>query len=148
STIEEANVKETQKLRSFLLEIGARLSDVFGADNILWVEGSTEEQCFPMILTMIAKHPLLGTAIIGVINTGDFDKRHTKLTVEVYSRLSKGQGLLPPAIGFIFDQEGRSETEQADLKRQSGGRVHFLPRRIYENYLLNAQAIAAVMSTL
>ena len=29
--------------------VGARLSDVFGMDNIIWVEGETDEECFPMI---------------------------------------------------------------------------------------------------
>jgi len=146
STIEVVDVTETQKLRLFLSEIGARLSDVFGADNILWVEGPTEEQCFPLILSKIAKQPLLGTAIMGVVHTGDFEGKHSKTIFEIYERLSEGKGLLPPAIGFIFDREGRLEADQKELIYKSGGRVSFTPRRMYENYLLNPQAIAAVAS--
>ena len=59
STVEQIDVAETRKLRLYLSEIGARLSDVFGADNILWVEGGTEELCFPLILSRIVKQPLL-----------------------------------------------------------------------------------------
>jgi predicted ATPase len=148
STIETLEVAETQKLRLFLAEVGARPSDVFGADNILWVEGRTEELCFPVILSKVVKDPpILGTAILGVIQTGDFtNKKHSKTIFEIYERLSKGCGLLPPAIGFIFDKEGRSEREREDLIRQSKGTVFFTPRRMYENYLLNPQAIASVMT--
>jgi energy-coupling factor transporter ATP-binding protein EcfA2 len=148
STIEVVDVTETQKLRLFLSEIGARLSDVFGADSILWVEGATEEQCFPLILSKIASQPLLGTSIVGVIHTGDLEGKHSKTIFEIYERLSEGKGLLPPAIGFIFDKEGRSETEQKDLIRQSDGKVSFTARRMYENYLLNSQAIATIASNI
>ena len=134
---------EAGSLRTFLAEIGARLSDVFGADNILWVEGRTEEECFPRILRRSGR-PLLGTAIVGVLQTGDFEGRRSKTTVEIYERLSTGSGLLPPAIAFIFDREGRSEADQEDLRRR--GKIHFTPRRMYENYLLNPEAIAAIAS--
>ncbi len=40
TSIERMDISVAQNLRVFLSEIGARLSDVFGADNILWVEGS------------------------------------------------------------------------------------------------------------
>jgi predicted ATP-dependent endonuclease of OLD family len=55
--------RETAEQRSLLAEIGVRLSDVFGADNILWVEGPTEERCLPLILNNLAKKPLRGTQI-------------------------------------------------------------------------------------
>jgi predicted ATPase len=148
STIETVDVGETQQLRLFLSEIGARLSDVFGADNILWVEGRTEELCFPSILSRIANRPLLGTAIIGVVQTGDFESKYSNTVLEIYERLSQGRGLLPPALGFVFDREGRSKTEQEDLVRRSNGKVHFTPRRMYENHLLSPQAIASRISRL
>jgi predicted ATPase len=62
STIDTVDVNATQQLRRSLYEVGARLSDVFGADNVLWVEGRTEEQCFPVILSRLANRPLLGTS--------------------------------------------------------------------------------------
>lgn len=49
TTVETIDVNETNELRQFLSEIGARLSDVFGCDKILWVEGRTEEVCFRRI---------------------------------------------------------------------------------------------------
>lgn len=151
SRVEALDVSETSSLRMMLAEVGARLSDVFGADSILWVEGRTEELCFPLILEGVAKRSQRGVEIIGVNQTGDFEGRNAKSTFRIYRKLSTGRGLLPPAVGFIFDREGRSKREIQDLKRESKddrGRpqVYFLARRMYENYLLNPQAIAEVVS--
>jgi predicted ATPase len=146
SVAETVDVAETDQLRSYLAEIGARLSDVFGADNVLWVEGKTEEICFPLILEGVANRTLMGTAIIGVQHTGDLEGKHAEKVFDIYERLTHGKGLLPPAVGFIFDKEGRTAQQQEDLKRKSGNRVHFTHRRLYENYLLNVSAITAVLN--
>ncbi|OKH35014.1 hypothetical protein NIES2101_38085 [Calothrix sp. HK-06] len=148
SIIEPISISETKEIRRFLLEVGARLSDIFGADNILWVEGRTEELCFPIIVEKFLETPLMDTQIIGVQHTGDFESKHSKTIFEIYERLSKGKGLLPPAIGFIFDKEKRTPTEMKDLERRSDKKIKFLKRTMYENYLLNPQAISAVLSQL
>jgi predicted ATPase len=137
---------KTQDQKLLLSEVGARLSDVFGADNILWVEGATEEASFPLIVENILKKPLQGTKILGVVQTGDFESKHSETILKIYDRLTKGEGLIPPAVGFIFDREKRSQKDQDDLIRRSQGKVVFLPRMMYENYLLNPQAIAYVIS--
>lgn len=146
SVIDELDPAHAEQVQLLLLEVGARLSDVFGAENILWVEGQTEEMCFPEILQRICKRPLFGTEIIGVAATGDFDARRPRAAFEIYRRLSRGRGVLPPALGFIFDREQRNQRERDDLIRESDGTVHFLPRRMYENYLLRPEAVAAVCS--
>lgn len=69
------------------------------------------------------------------------------MAFEIYSRLSSANALVPPSIAFIFDQEGRSEREIDDLERQNGGRIFVLQRMMYENYLLDSEAIAAVINT-
>jgi predicted ATPase len=148
SRVDAIDVRETRELRAFLSEVGASFSDVFGADHILWVEGATEEQCFPRILEKLSETPLLGTVIMGVKQTGDLSGKQARTAFEIYERLSQGQGLLPPAVGFIFDQEGRSPTQREDLSRQSKGLIFFIPRRMYENYLIDAHAIAAVASSI
>lgn len=138
STLAEAEMNEV------LGEVGARLSDVFGADDILWVEGPTEERCFPVVLEHVAKRPLLGTAVLAVEHTGDFESKRAKFaerSFALYRRLSEGTGLVPPALAFVFDREGRTAEQLEDLRRSGGGKVHFLPRRLYENYLLDVDAI-------
>jgi hypothetical protein len=122
------------------------LSDVFGADNILWVEGPTEERCFPLILEKVAKKPLRGTQILAIKNTGDLQGKRAHVIFDIYDKLSGGKSLFPPAIGFVLDSESRSEREIEDLKRRTHNPVEFLPRRMYENYLLHPEAIAIVIN--
>jgi hypothetical protein len=67
---------------------------------------------------------------------------------EIYSQLSKSNALIPPAIAFVFDREQRTESERANLASRTSGKVKFLPRRMYENFLLIPEAIQAVLSAL
>jgi hypothetical protein len=144
SNLERVDLKEVKNLQSYLAEVGARLSDVFGADNILWVEGRTEELCFPMVLERIGQQRLRGTAILAVSNTGDLKTRDAVRVFDMYNRLSQTNSLLPPAIGFIFDSECLSSTEKEELRHRSRGLLKFLPRRMYENYLLSSKALTRV----
>ncbi|HEY9798681.1 MAG TPA: AAA family ATPase [Leptolyngbyaceae cyanobacterium] len=140
------NSEDVKEQRSLLAELGVSLSDVFGADNILWVEGPTEERCFPLILEKVAKKPLRGTQILAIKNTGDLEGKRAHVIFDIYDKLSGGKSLFPPAIGFVLDSEGRSEREVEDLKRRTHNPVEFLPRRMYENYLLHPEAIAIVIN--
>lgn len=148
TVLEQLNGREAKTLQSCLVEIGARLSDVFGADNVLWVEGATEVICFPLILSRIAKKELMGTAVVGVRQIGDLEGRDAKRVLEIYGNLTRNGGLLPPAVGFVFDRECRTPEQQNELNRLGKNIVRFLPRRMYENYLLHPPAIATVASAI
>lgn len=148
SHIQTLNAADVTDIRRALLEVGARLSDVMGADNVLWVEGPTEEVCVPKILGRMSGGLPLGTVVVAVRNTGDLESRRpsAKAIWEVYERLTCAKALLPRTIAFSLDREGRRAEEMAELKQRSNGLVHFLPRRSYENYLLHPQAIIAVLN--
>jgi hypothetical protein len=152
SHIQRLDANDADHLRRYLDEIGASLADVFGADNILWVEGITEEKCYPMIVEKILKRSLMGTVIKAVIATGDFEGRHAERFFEIYERLSAAQSLLPPALGFIFDDDGRSESDKNILRnrgkdrQKNQERVYFTKRLMYENYLLHPKAITEVLN--
>lgn len=153
STLENIDIHEIDKQKIFLSEIGARFSDVFGFDRIIWVEGETEEECFPKIAGKL--QPLLGTAILRVKNTGDFDSKNKNFVeriVSIYERLSKtNNGLVPTTVDFIFDKEVRSNDAIKQLKKlgrrmQNRQCVHFIDKRMYENYLINCNAIESVIN--
>jgi hypothetical protein len=147
TSIESIDPSNEKQLETYLGEIGARLSDVFGADNILWVEGQTEELCFPLVLKGVANRALIGTAIIGVRRTGDFqghDQKERAKILGAYITLSNSKTLLPKAIAFVFDEECLSEKEKGELRRLAPDLLHFLPRRMYENYLLDPEAVSVV----
>jgi hypothetical protein len=144
SALEPIDPKQTADLKACLADVGARLSDVFGADNVLWVEGKTEEICFPKILEKIEKRHLMGTVILGLRSTGELEGRDAERVFDIYDRISKSNTLLPPAVGFILDPECRTEQQRKDIEKRSNGSAKFIPRRMYENYLLHPEAIAAV----
>ncbi|MCH8875729.1 MAG: AAA family ATPase [Chloroflexi bacterium] len=147
SIAESLSTSDTDNLRVILAEVGVRLSDIFGADRILWVEGQTEEMCYQAIATDLLGRSLLGTTILGVLNVGDLEGRYAKSAFRIYRRLSESGGLLPPAVGFVFDREGRSDQDREDLVRESSGDVAFLPRRMYENYLVDPEAIVSMLES-
>jgi len=146
SRVERIEKKAQSTWRIFLAEVGVRLSDVFGANAVLWVEGKTEETCFPQIVSALTDIKLGAIQILGVVSTDEFHSKRARRVFEIYSRISGGTSVLPPAIGFLFDLEGRSELERADLTRASKGTVSWLPRRMFENYLLDPSAICQVLN--
>jgi len=150
SKIDPLTIKELYGVRQMLAEIGSTFSDVFGLDSIVWVEGPTEAECFPAILRHIRKGTALGTTFVPMRHTSDFEKKKGKAVEawDLYKRISEGGSLVPPAVGFAFDREQRSETEIDDLVRSSKGLAKFLPRRMYENYLLDADALTELMASL
>lgn len=147
STVEQVEVNRVDSLQLVLRDIGVSLSDVFGADRVLWVEGPTEELCFPLLIDQLLGRTLIGIAITAVLDTGRLTSRRpsAELIWQIYSKISTAGALMPPALAFLFDREGRTETERNDIVRRSQGQVHFLPRRMYENYLLSADAISEVL---
>ncbi|HWP83682.1 MAG TPA: AAA family ATPase, partial [Terriglobia bacterium] len=143
------NFSNKDELQVCLAQLGASLSDVFGADNIVWVEGPTEAICYPKILSQIAKEPLMGTAIVPVRNTGELQgKRDAERVVDLYNRMSGSNALIPPAISFVFDSECYTDERKEENSNRSAGKAKFLPRRMYECYLLNPRAIANVANSI
>lgn len=129
---------------TFLLEtIGSRLSDVFGYDKILWVEGETEEICFKMVVEKMLGLNTINTPIVKVRSTGDFEKKQIEVIKYIYKRLSEGNGLIPPAIAFIFDKENRTD---AELKEFKDTIINFIDYPLYENYLMDIKAITAILN--
>jgi hypothetical protein len=144
------DAKEVSDIRRALIEVGARLSDVFGSDAVLWVEGPTEQDCFPKILRKSGISIPLGTSIVAVRSTGEIGSTRSspRAMWEIYRRISTANALLPTTIAIILDRESRPQSEMDDLTRESGGLIKFLPRRTYENYLLDAEGITAVLNKL
>jgi len=142
--VEQLDAGAASSMQETLLEVGARLSDVFGADQVLWVEGRTEELCVPLVAQRLCPEVLTGTVVLGVLNTGDLEGRRAQLSFDVYRRLATAPALIPPVIGFLFDRDGRTDRDIEDMSRQGGNLVRFLPRRMFENYLMLPAAIAAV----
>lgn len=130
---------------SALTEVGAKLSDVFGFDQIIWVEGQSDALSINALLEA-AELSKRGLAVLPVRDTGAFKRRTLAEILDIYRSLSMGAALLPPAILFLFDRDGRTLTEMEDATRQSKGKVQFLGRRMFENYLLDPNCVATLFN--
>lgn len=137
---------DERELRLVLADVGARLSDVFGVDRILWVEGKTEELCFPYVLQMLQASVVGGLQVIGVQSTADLEGRIAEKVFDIYSRVSTASAILPSSVAFILDRENRTNQARQTLTAKSKGRLKWLPRRMFENYLLDENSIAAVLT--
>lgn len=143
SSVEQLEADEVDNFRRALKEVGARLADVYGADQIVWVEGETEQECFDILARTFDIYNV-GTTFVGVRDTGSFVSRTKREEIiNIYNRLSSGRSLLPKTVAFLFDREELSSKDLEDLERQG---VRFLPRRMYENYLIDAYAITEVLN--
>lgn len=104
--------------------------------------------CLPLVLKGQAE--LAGTDIVRIRHPGDFcaKKVPVELIEGIYRNLSQGKAIIPPAVAFVFDRESRSDSAMDEVTRKTNGRVKFLPRRMFENYLLVPEALASVMNQL
>lgn len=149
STIKELTLTEVSEFREVAEHLGVSMADVFAADRVIWVEGPTEEICFPFLFQAMGGAPLpRGTIITSVAATGDFNRRRDReIVYEVYRRLSSSVATLVVATIFSFDTEELSDADKTGMNEKSGGLLSFLPRRNFECYLLDPIAILNLVVT-
>lgn len=145
SVVERVELSKLDELRDVASHLGVSMTDVFAAERIIWVEGPTEELCFPYIYKEQVGNLPRGVVVTPVIATGDFNGKRSRpeLVFEVYQRLSEVASPLVRQVTFSFDQETLSKEEMDKLKEKSRRHLLFLPRRHFECYLLDPSAIAA-----
>lgn len=148
SSVERLDLAKVEEFRGVAEHLGISMADVFAAERVIWVEGPTEELCFPYLYREMSGQPIpRGTIFTSVAATGDFNrKRDRQIVYEVYSRLCRASATLVVSILFSFDTEELTEAEKVQMTRDAGGKLHFLPRRHIECYLLDAQAIAEMIA--
>lgn len=143
SSARALSLGEVRELREVTQELGISMADVFAADRILWVEGTTEEFCFPEIYRFATQKALpAGYKIHAVPDTGRLTAgKNTGLVFEIYRKLSDSTAPLVSDVKFSLDAEKFSEKDKKNFDGASGGRVEFLPRRHLECYLIHPQSI-------
>jgi hypothetical protein len=149
STVTSVDLTKIENLRQVGEDLGVSVSDVFAAERLIWVEGPTEERCFPFIHNSLVGPVPAGTVFSSVVATGDFNskKRNPTMVFEIYRRLSTAVATLPVSVLFSFDAETLTESEKEDIARSSNGCVRFLPRRHIECYLVDPTAIASFITS-
>jgi hypothetical protein len=145
SSITKLDLNAVYHFREVAENSGVSMADVFAAERVVWVEGPTEELCFPLLYNHAASKPLpKGTIFTSVIATGDFlsKRRDRELIYKIYQRLAGAATPLVVSSAFSFDSEGLASEEKEKMVKESHGLMHFLPRRLIECYLISPEAIA------
>jgi hypothetical protein len=144
SQVHSLEPKHIDGIRDVVRQLGVSMTDIFLADRVIWVEGPSEELCFPELYLMATGRAVSNrTKILSVIATGDFMRRRDKeLVFEIYKRLSSEVSPLVSSVSFSFDTEDLKDQEKADMRRESREMIDFLPRRHLECYLVHPQSIA------
>lgn len=147
SNIKEVDLTDMETLREVTSRLGVSMTDVFAADHIIWVDGETEEACFPMLLAQ-STDDTRSVLFIPLLHTGDFHDRKipSDRVFKIYQRLTGATARVVSKVAFNFDGDGLSAAKKRELQTNSGGRIHFLPRRNLESYLLHPSAIARVIT--
>jgi hypothetical protein len=144
----ELDQADVDSARQMLDEIGSRLSDVFGADAVVWVEGPTEVECFPILLKAEGKQMSPGVAIAPLRSTGDLEGKHAEACADIYRNLSSAGSILPVNVAISLDGDKRGNARVASLEMVFGKIIRFLPRQMYECYLLQPEALASLLNAL
>ncbi|CDZ48418.1 RecF/RecN/SMC N terminal domain protein [Neorhizobium galegae bv. orientalis] len=147
SNITEVDLTDLRTLRDVTGQLGVSMTDVFAAEHIVWVDGETEEACFPMLLAQ-STDDTRSVLFIALLHTGDFHDRRVRAdkVFQIYERLTGATAPVVSKVAFNFDADDLSAEKQRELQTRSGGRIHFLPRRNIESYLLHPAAIARVIA--
>lgn len=147
SNITEVDLTDLKTLRDVTGQLGVSMTDVFAAEHIVWVDGETEEACFPMLLAQ-STDDTRSVLFIAVLHTGDFHDRRVRAdkVFLIYERLTGATAPVVSKVAFNFDADDLSPEKQRELQARSGGRIHFLPRRNLESYLLHPAAIARLIA--
>lgn len=150
TSVQQVDAKNISTIRSSLADLGIRMTDLHGRDQVLWVEGQTEEIVMPEMLKIFCPEIAAGTAVLRVEHTGTFEKKGVAPAevAKLYSRLTTSSALVPPMIAILLDGESRGVEERKRLELESKGVLRFLDRTMLENYVLQPEAIAAVLNNL
>ena len=145
SVVSLADAKQAKEVSSIL---GFSMMDVFGHERVIWVEGPTEETCFPYLARRKGLLQKSGIGFAPVHATAPLVNRSTSRSATlIYEQAGKKLAPLLKGMAFALDRETLSDAEVAKLER-SRRKLKFLPRRCMECYLIHPEAIASVLSTL
>ena len=147
SQARQTNKKNMHELRSGLIDLGIRLTDLHGCDRVLWVEGQTEEAVFPYLLSHFFPKLAQGISVLKVYATGDFEAKRfdAHKVAKIYTNLCSLNSLAPPMVAITLDREGRTQKEINEFEKEPDNNIKFLPKRMLEDYFLDAEAIKFVL---
>jgi putative ATP-dependent endonuclease of OLD family len=131
-----------QAEQSLLRELGVQPSALFMYDNLVFVEGESDER---ILREFAAKRGVsLGQRNVGFIHMeGGRNLTHFARAETIRFLTGRNVGL-----HFVLDRDEKSDSDIEGLRKRFSGidaKLHVLERREIENYLLEPRAIAAFL---
>lgn len=147
SEVEAFGREDLLKLKESMRSLGISMGDVLSAENFLWVEGATEEIVLPNIINDAFGSMPRGLKIASVSSTGDFSSksRDKRQSIRIYEHVQKRSAPLSSGNAFLLDRETLTDASVEDLFEKTDGKFAVIPRRMLENYVIDADAIVAVL---
>ncbi len=104
--VERVNVNDGQDLKDILVELGVRMSDMFFAERLLFVEGATEKEILPLIAEKLKVDLNRSGVEIIAMRGKDTGKYHIKM----WSHIAKNTQL---PVFYLFDGDATKEIEES-----------------------------------
>ncbi|MDQ6710767.1 MAG: AAA family ATPase [Candidatus Dormibacteraeota bacterium] len=131
-----------------LEEVGLTAADLWSADAILWVEGTSEEAVSELLSARLPRLRRRGVRIKAMPGTSRFGSASEKTARAAFEFCQKvSEALAPMAVrmSFLFDADEKTEDLKERIRQTSGGRAQFLEVRELENLFLRPRCIYAAI---
>lgn len=148
SEIRNINRQSADDLHLMADQVGFSMMDVFGADRICWVEGQSEEICFPM-LASAGPETSASEIRFAALRSPDIvsSPRGRKQSIlALFERVIRLVAPLTRGCSYGVDREDLSSQAVAEIENTGRGRIAILPRRNLESFLIHPSAIASVLT--
>ena len=141
---------QLEAVREELSEIGVRITDLHSKDEIVWVEGPTEELVMPELIKLALPSRAAGIGVLRLEHTGSLVSKRAKISeaLAIYRRLSISSSLVPPMICIVLDGDMRGKLRLDEAGIANRELIRFLDRATLEDYLVVPEAIKAVLGGL
>ena len=141
--VEQIDLSNAKGVKKVFIDLGIEPSTFAFANHILWVEGPTEVKAFSKILD----DAKINNVVIKPTVPSEFRQNKKRFEnvrhiFNLHEEISGANSVISPKMTILLDKEIGKEKENADLIRQFGkDEFNFIPRAMYENYLLDPDAI-------
>lgn len=131
---------ELGSIQALLDEIGIKNSDFALSDRVLFVEGETEEEVIPLILSHFGMRQIgYNYKILKMKGTGNEFIKKTAMTrnKEKLDLILSGVSDSPIPYRIIIDSDEKTDDKLSEIKQKYQDTVVILDRREFENYFLD-----------
>lgn len=145
--IEQIDLSNADGVKSVFKDLGIEPATFAFANHILWVEGPTEAESFKLILKDLGiQNIVIKPTVASTLRQTGARFQNVRHIFNLHKEISGTNSVISPNMTILLDREIGKERENADLVREFGEKeFNFIPRAMYENYLIDAEAITSIL---